>query len=184
MVHRRFAPEAAHAVIRRIIGSSHPEVAKAGAAHATFLWMCKGQLETEARHCLTGRAELRRPGARRRRPRQPVGEDYPPQAIEILLPLLDDPDDDVRNEAGRIFRSHDLLSRPGMLAFLQAYIRSRSFCDSQWHVMHVLKEHAGSLLPLADLVMGIVEMSAGPLLEASRDPTNRPSHDLSEIAPS
>src|SRR5262249_10244156 len=56
-------PEVAHAIILRMMRASHPEVAKAGAAHATFLWLCKGQLETEAQECFTGKVELRRGAA-------------------------------------------------------------------------------------------------------------------------
>jgi hypothetical protein len=165
-----------------MIGSAHPEVAQAGAAHATSLWIWRGRFETEARHCLHGRAELRR-GVAHAAARSADNDHLALHAIEILCPLLDDPDEKVRKEASDVLRTHDVLTRPGMLPYLRAYTRSRAFHDSQWLLIFVLKEYAGSLVPLADLLMDIVETYAGALLEASRDPGSRSSYDIAELAP-
>jgi hypothetical protein len=165
-----------------MIASEHPETAEAGASHATFLWLCKGQLEEEAGLCQGERAELRRGVARAAADR--ASDDDPcPRAIELLIPLHDDEDENVHENCGRAFRRKNLLALPEMRPFLDAYIRSRSFLGNQWLLMHEFQNFAGSLLPLADIQMGIIDVCAGPLLESSRDPATRSSHDLSEIGP-
>jgi len=67
--------------------------------------------------------------------------------------------------------------------FLEAYIRSRTFVGNQWVLMHAFATYTGSLLPMADLLMIIIKICAGPLLDASRDASSGTAHQVSEIGP-
>src|SRR5205823_2093278 len=103
--------------------------------------------------------------------------------IEILRPLLDEEDDGVQTHCGRIFYNGNPLARPDMFPYLEAYVRSQAFRRNQWAIMHALRDFPGSLVPLADLVMHIIEVCAGPLAGASRDYSTRTAHEASEIGP-
>lgn len=178
----RSHPSTANQIISRMIASDHPEVAAMGATHATALWIIKGGFQHEVALCRSGRPELRRGVARAAA--DLVGkENLAAKSIELLTPLLDDTDDEVREQCNRIFRAGDILDRADLRPFLEAYIRSRIFLGNQWLLMHALAAYTGPLIPLADVLMSVVVVCAGPLLDASRDFSTRTAHDVTEIGP-
>ncbi|WZP01253.1 hypothetical protein EP7_005684 (plasmid) [Isosphaeraceae bacterium EP7] len=175
-------PGTAEPILRRMIGSAHPEVTEAGACHATFLRLCGGQMVTDAEHCRAGTAAQRR-GVARAAVDLLDDDGLCLDALGLLIPLCDDEDEHVRRNCDRIFQVVDLLDRAELRPLLEAYVRSRGFLGNQWNILQSFAGHTGSLLPLADILMGMIEVCAGPLLAASRDLSTRTPSDLSEIGP-
>ena len=169
-------------VIRRLIQSANPEVAQAGAAHATMLWICRGEMPEEVMLCRTGSAGQRR-GIALAAADLARKEDYSPKAIELLTPLLDSEDEKVRRNCDRIFHMGSILERAELRLFLESYIHSRCFHGNQWVLLYAFSLHTASLLPLADLLMSIIDVCAGPLLDASRNASTITAHQVSEIGP-
>jgi len=165
-----------------MIQSGHPEAAAAGAAHATMLWLCRDEMGQEVTLCRGWSAEQRR-GVALAAADLARNEEYSPRALELLTPLLDDEDEDVRQNCDRIFDMGNILEREELRPFLESYVRSRCFLGNQWVLLHAFALHTGPLLPLANLLMTIIDVCAGPLLEASRDLSTYTAHQVTEIGP-
>jgi hypothetical protein len=178
----RSHPAVASAIIRRMIDSGHPETAAAGAAHATMLWLSRNEMGEEVALCRAGSSERRR-GVALSASDLARNEEYSRKALELLTPLLDDEDEKVRKNCDRIFHMGNILEREEIRPFLESYVRSRCFLGNQWVLLHAFALHAGSLLPLTDLLMSLIDVCAGPLLNESRDPSTRTAHQVSELGP-
>ncbi|MGL5097536.1 MAG: hypothetical protein ACRDD1_18255 [Planctomycetia bacterium] len=103
-------------------------------------------------------------------------EQFHPPAVRLLAEFLDDEDEEVRRHVERIFHKENLLEQQAMRPFLAAFVRSRSFLDHPRPLLHALRDHAGPLRPLADLVAAVVDAFTTP-------PPALPFYDAVDLGP-
>jgi len=153
-------------IISKMVRSPLDDVTYEGAREATARWLFHGMLEQEVAECCQGTIPQRK-GIADVTSYFMSDEKYREQCWELLLPLLDDPEKEVRDAANIMFRGDSLLSCK--IDFTKAYIKSKSFCDHPSQLVDKLKDFPGSLLDLADVIFTLCEIFTSKLQKKSRD---------------
>jgi hypothetical protein len=107
---------------------------------------------------------------------------YTLRCQEILFPLFNDPEKDVRAETSNMFRGNALTNRSVNMEFLKAYIKSKAFHDHPSRLVYSLKDLSGSLIPFADVVFVLCEVFSTTLQEKSREIGSSVPHTVSEVS--
>jgi hypothetical protein len=168
-------------VVLQMFGSDIPEIAEEGAKEICTRWLFHGFFQTELNKCSNG------PSANRKGIAQVASHfitknDYTERCKELLLPLFDDTDADVRRKVGHTFHNNvELLKLPGIQPFIQSFIRSQAFRDDPTGILFSFEKFPQLLVPFADSIFVICEEFTGPLAELSRDVSQGIAHDVSQV---
>ncbi len=169
-------------LVLSMLDSDFDEVAREGAAEICARWFFHTFFPKEMEKCRTERPTLRR-GVAQVASAFLIRDEYSEHCRELLLPLLDDEDEQVRKNAQPPFREEGFFAMRGMPTFILKYLQTKAFLDDPGEVLYGFEGYGGSLLDYADVIFGICDTFAGPLLEQSRDISTSLSHDVSQLSP-
>jgi hypothetical protein len=167
-------------LIRAMVSSTLDEVSQEGAEEVTARWLFHGLFEHELGECRKGTVPQRK-GVAQIAAHFLNDEKYAVRCEELLLPLLDDLEKDVRAETLNMFHSKDFPKESIVKEFLKKYIRSKAFADDPSRIVHSLENFPGSFVPLADIIFGICEVFSTTLREKSRDYGTPMPHTVSDV---
>jgi len=170
-------------IILRMLDSKNDKVAEEGAIEICARWLFFDMFKKELERCKIGSIAQRK-GVAKIASQFLKEEKYASKCRELLMPLLNDNEHDVRAEAnGAFFHKPDILNVPGLADFFIIYTKSKAFGDDSTGLLYTLEDYPSSLLPYSDIVFSICEAFAGPLAELSRDFSTGTAHDVSMICP-
>ncbi len=175
--YERLAP-----VVLSMLGSDSDEVAKEGATEICARWFFHGFFPKELEQCRVGRPALRC-GVASIASAFLTRDEFSQRCRELLLPLLDDEDKQVREDAQPPFRKEGFFAMRAMPMLILRYLRTKAAPEGLREMLYGFKGYGGSLLDYADAIVGICDTCAGPLLEQSRDITTGFCHDVSQLSP-
>jgi hypothetical protein len=155
-------------IIRAMVKSPIDEVAQEGAEEVTARWLFHGFFEQDLARCQNGNLPQRKGVA------QIVSHflsdtKYAAQCKDLIGPLINDPEKDVRNETTNLFHSRAYSSEVLDVEFVKSFVRSKTFADHPYSFVDWLKNFPGSLVPLADVVFTVCEVFSTTLREKSRE---------------
>jgi hypothetical protein len=104
--------------------------------------------------------------------------EYSVKCQELLRPLLNDPEKEVRNELHCI--CHDVDINDQTKPFLIEYIKSLAFREGTGYFVHWLKEREGSVIFLADIILSLQEVFSSSFKSASSQPGTDFPYAISE----
>ena len=155
-------------IIQKMVHSSIDDVAREGAMEVTARWLFHRFFKQELQECREGTTPQRK-GVAQVASHFLHDKKYSARCQDLLLPLLNDPDKEVRSEIYNILRSTDFLNESTNEEFLEAYIRSKAFANNPDGFVYILEDFPGSLLPLSEAIFTICEVFSTTLKEKSRD---------------
>jgi hypothetical protein len=167
-------------LIRAMVRSPLDEVSQEGAEEVTARSLFHGLFEQELTECREGTIPHRK-GVAQIAAHFLNDKKYSVRCQELLLPLLDDPEKDVRSETVNMFHSKAFQEDISNKDFMVSYIRSKAFADDSSRIVHSLKEFPGSLVLLAEIIFVICEVFSTTLREKSREMGSRVPHTVSDI---
>jgi hypothetical protein len=168
-------------VVLQMFGSDIDEIAEEGAKEICARWLFDGLFETELNKCTNG-SSAHRKGIAQVASHFIRKNDYTERCKELLLPLFDDKDADVRQKVRHTFHNNvELLKLPGIQPFIQSFIRSQAFRDDPTGILFSFEQFPEPLAPFADSIFVICEEFTGPLAELSRDVSQGIAHDVSQV---
>jgi hypothetical protein len=168
-------------VVLQMFGSDIDEIAEEGAREICARWLFHGLFETELNKCGLG-SSAHRKGIAQVASHFITKNDYTERCKELLLPLFDDTDADVRHKITRTFHNNvELLKLPGIQPFIQSFIRSQTFRDNPTGILFSFEEFPEPLVPFADSIFVICEEFTGPLAEFSRGLSQGITHNVSQV---
>ncbi len=166
-------------VIQGMMGSSQEDVVTEGAIQVTARWIFHGHFESELQECRQGTLSQRK-GVAKAAVMLFADKKHTALCQNLLLPLLNDPNKDVRNACCRMPQKTDFLYDDQFKPFLKEYVASKAFSDDPGQFIRVLKDTSGSLEPLSDAIFTICEVFSTSLKEKARDLRSRIPHDVSK----
>ncbi len=169
-------------LIRKMISSDLSDVAKEGATEVAARWLFYGFFEQELKICLSGTIPQRQ-GVAIIASQFFHHEKYLLKCQNLLKPLLNDPDKEVRGELHGLYHKIESLEDPQIKPFLVEYIHSQSFIDSSDRFVYYLKETEGSIIFLADTIITMYEVFSSALKKESREMWSHFPHTISESLP-
>ena len=169
-------------IILAMAYSPYLDVSQEGAEEITARWLFHGFFSDELRRCMAGTLAQRKGVAQVASQFLPEKE-YSEKCQELLAPLLDDPDSEVRQETGRAFYDAKLLSVPGYDRFILKYTKTKAFADDPSVLLGVLKDYSGSLISVAEVILNICEQFGGPFRNGFRDTARGLFGATSELIP-
>jgi hypothetical protein len=164
-------------IIKNMSVAPFEDVSKAGASEITARWLSYGFFEEELKVCLTGTIPQRR-GVADVAAHFLKDTEYSVKCQELLRPLLNDPEKEVRNELHAI--CHDVDINEQTKPFLIEYIKSQSFREGAGYFVHWLKEKEGSIVFLADIILSLHEAFSLSFKKESENPGTYVSYTISE----
>jgi len=168
-------------LIKDMVYSPIEEVSQEGAEEVAARWLFHDMFREELAECRNGTIPQRK-GIAQVASHFLSDRNYTVQCQEILFPLLDDPEKDVRAETSNMFRVNVLTNEPVNIEFLKSYIRSRAFIDHPSRIVYSLTEFPGSLIPFAEIIFVLCEVFSTTLREKSREIGSRVPHTVSEVS--
>jgi len=166
-------------IIRKMIFSQWDDVSKEGARQVTARWLYHGYFEEEFVACQSGKVTQRQGvadvAAQLLRDRA-----HSKACQKILLPLLNDPDKEVRNKLHRLFHKPDCLVDVTLKSFILEYINSLSFADDPDSLIWMMKDYTGSIVFLADTIFSMCDLFSSTLKTKSREIGSSLPHAVSE----
>ncbi len=168
-------------LIQGMVCSPIEEVSQEGAKEMTARWLFHDMFREELAECRKGTIPQRK-GIAQVSSRFLSDKKYTVQCQEILFPLFDDPEKDVRAETLNMFRSNALTNESVNIEFLKSYIRSKAFHDHPSRLVYSLKDLSGSLVPFAEVIFVLCEVFSTTLQEKSREIGSRVPRTVSEVS--
>ncbi|MCX5638316.1 MAG: hypothetical protein NTX52_11585 [Planctomycetota bacterium] len=170
-------------IILRMLDSEYDEVVEEGALEICARWLFFGMFHKELERCKTGNTAQRK-GIAKIASQFLTQEKYTSKCRELLTPLLNDNEHEVRAKANRgFYNNKKILNVQGIKDFLIAYTKSKAFGDDPTGLLFTFEDYPGSLMPHSDIVFSICEAFAGHLAELSRNFATGTAHDASMICP-
>ena len=166
--------------IRAMVGSPLGEVSEEGAKEVTARFLFHQMFEQELIECQKGTTP-RRKGVAQIAAHFLNEKKYTMQCQELLLPLLNDPEKEVRAETVRMYRFKPFPNHIFSKDFVEAYIRSKAFADHPSWIVDSLKNLPDSVVPLAGIIFRICEVFSTTLREKTRDVGTRVPHTVSDV---
>jgi hypothetical protein len=167
-------------LIRAMVRSPLDEVSQEGAEEVTARWLFHRLFEEELDRCRKGTI-VQRKGVVQIAAHFFSEEKYRVRCQELLLPLLDDPEKEVRAETRSIFRSKAFPNQSISIEFLKIYVRSKAFADDPVWMVNDLRDFPDSLVALAEIIFAICEVYSTTLREKSREIGSRVPHTVSDV---
>ena len=169
-------------IIRGMLASPYEDAAQEGAGEVTARWLFGGLFAEELGACQQGSIPHRK-GVAQIASHFLLQDKYARPCQALLLPLFDDPEQDVRWQAVRCFRDKGVFSIPNATEFIGKYVHSQAYLDDPSPLFFAIKEHAGSLTPYAELILSVCEVFCGSLRDASRDMATGVAGDAHTLPP-
>lgn len=170
-------------IVINMVNSNIDEVAEEGAKEVCARWLFHGLFEEELNRCKNGSIAHSK-GIAEVASAFLTKEEHTEKCKDLLLPLFNDENADVRQKARHTFHNNvESLKISGIQSFIQKFIKSQAFRDDPTGILYTFKEYPESLESFADSIFTICEEFAGPLAELSRDISQGIGHDASEITP-
>lgn len=174
-------PDKLSPVIIQMFNSNKDEIAEKGAEEICARWLFLGLFEKELNQCKGGSVAQRK-GIAQVTSHFITKEEYTERCKDLLLPLFNDENADVRQKTRNAFYNKvESLKLSGVQPFIQSFIRSQAFRDDPTGILYTFKKYPESLESFADSIFAICEEFAGPLAELSRDVSQGIAHDASNI---
>ena len=167
-------------LVRSMVNSPLDEVSQEGAEEVTARWLFQDLFGDELKKCRNGSISQRK-GIAQVAAHFIHEEKYASRCQELLLPLINDPEKDIRAEVTKIARNPAFLLPTFDQSFLNVYIKSKAYIDSPSGLVDNLKDFSGSLLPLSEVIFDICRIFSTTLMEESRNLSLRIPHTASEI---
>lgn len=168
-------------VVVQLLNSETDEIAEKGAEEVCARWLFHELFEEEINRCKNGSVAHRK-GVAEVASHFVTKEEYTEKCEDLLLPLFDDENADVRQKTQHAFYNKvESLKLPGIQPFIQSFIRSQAFRDDPTGILYTFKDYPESLVSFSDSIFVICEEFAGPLAELSRDVSQGIAHDASNI---
>ncbi len=170
----RFKP-----LVSMMIGSSFADVSQKGAELVTAYHLFYGLFGDEFESCRVGTTPQRKGVAI-------IAADfihddkYAGQCRELLEPLFNDPENEVRWRVSLIFEDN-FFDTPANVSLGLVFVQSKAFPDNASDIIRTLKDHKGSLLPCHTLILEICKVMTTTLLEALKDSRSEFYFNLEEI---
>jgi hypothetical protein len=175
--HRQLEP-----LLRRMSGSPLPEVATSGAAWLTFLSL-RGRVPPESVAGYGCGTDAQRKGVAMAAAQNCDDADACVRCGELLEPLVDDPDEGVREKAAEFLRESKVLRSPTGRRLAVLYAAGRQFLRHPSWLLDALRQHPDSLVPLRPVFDAICSRLADDLADATRRGEYRGWLDLQRFAP-
>ncbi|MCK5058383.1 MAG: hypothetical protein KAT34_17145 [Candidatus Aminicenantes bacterium] len=168
-------------IISRMVNSKQSDVSQQGAevvtAYSLFYDIFKDELES----CRSGTVPQRKGVAKIAA--SLVNDDrYAERCRELLQPLFNDPDEEVRSEAARIF-NNKFFDTPGNLSLAKLFVTSKAFSTDTSGIFYSLEECRVSLLPYYEIILSICRELAILKLESSRNFKTDFEGEIMDISP-
>ncbi|MDO9585366.1 MAG: HEAT repeat domain-containing protein, partial [Syntrophales bacterium] len=168
-------------IIREMVRSPLDDVSQKGATEVAARWLFYEIFGEELAECRKGRIPQRK-GIAQVTSNFLNDEKYSVRCQELLLPLFNDPEKDVRAETLKMMRGNIFPNKLAMNSeFLKAYIRSKAFADGPSVIVGNLKDFSGSLIPLAEIIFAVCEVFSTTLKEKSREAGSDVPHTMSQV---
>ncbi len=167
-------------IIRNMVASPLDEVAQEGAEEVTARWLFQDMFAEELVMCGKG-STAQRKGIAQVACHFAHNSKYAERCRELLIPLLDDPEKEVRNELAGLYGRNSLKDGAFDKEILQPYIKSKTFSDHPSQLVYSLEEVSGSLIPFAEIIFTICEVFSTTLQKRSRDYSADTPHMVSKI---
>jgi hypothetical protein len=164
-------------IVLAMCDSDIDEVAQEGAEEVTARWLFHESFAANLDRCRMGRPALRKGVAQVST--HFLGEQtYYARCKDILLPLLTDPDADVRKEISRVFRRGEALKSQTLREFASIYVHSPAFTDDPNWLLRALEHYPGSLLDFGDVICDACERLVQAATEPARAQESHYHHSL------
>ncbi len=173
----RFKP-----LILSMIGSSFADVSQQAAEMATAYHLFHGFLGDEVASCHVGTIPQRK-GVAKAAADFIHDDRYAEQCRELLEPLFNDPEKEVRWEASHIFKDN-FFRKQTNVSLAERFVQSKAFADNASYFVHHLKDYKDSLLLCRTIIFEICSVITNSQLEASRDYHSSISYTIREEIPS
>lgn len=149
-------PEQLSPLIRKMVVSDYQDVAQQGAQAIIAFHLFYGLFEDDLKTVISGKV-AHRSGVARVAAHNITDERYADRCRELLVPLFNDSDKDVRDIATSVFRDEDFdLSDNN--AVITQYIDSKAFTDDPLVVLRNLSKYKCTLTPFSLVISGIVKI--------------------------
>ncbi len=167
-------PDRIGQLLRRMVESEDPAVARAGAVHASAIHIVLGEERDLLDHCLAGSVELRT-GAARAASDLFGSDDHTSAAVPLLRTLFADDSDQVRQQAKACFRGQSWLDVEEAAAFARETGHTNALQEDPENLVLAFHGLEGSLLQHADLIFAICRAYSGDLAKETRSIQSRGS---------
>jgi len=168
-------------IVLGMLTSSLEEVSTHGAELSTAYFLFHGLFEEEVESCRVGTAAQRK-GVAKTAASFINDVRYAEKCQELLIPLLNDPDSEVREKT--VFRpGNSFFSSPKSIALVKIIVQSKAFTDSSFNIIHSLRDYKGNLILCHSIILEICQVITTSLLEKSKDYQTGFPADLEEIPP-
>ena len=169
-------------LLRRMAGSAIPAVATSG-----VVWLTIASLEGWV--TLESVAGYVRGSAAQRKGVATAAADNCDDAalgvrcVELLEPLIDDSDEEVREKAGEFLRERGVLRSPAGRGLAVRFAAGQEFARHPYWLVEALRRHQDSLVPLATFIAAVCGRLAADLADASRRGEHWDRFELDRFAP-
>jgi hypothetical protein len=102
---------------------------------------------------------------------------------ELLLDLIDDPDEGVQEALAAFLQDPKGLDTPEVVTVARRFAAGPGFARHPIWLVEALLRREASLVPVADLVFAVSERLTGDLAPATRDPSSRHTHEFHRFVP-
>jgi hypothetical protein len=169
-------------IVRKMLKSRFEDVVKEGASEVVARWLFRGMFERELENCRKASA-AHREGIARVAAHFLGEKEYFERCRELLSPLLNDVNREVRAAASAAFRHGKILEMPEIPSLCRVFVNCKAFEDDPSHLLYAFQGYTGSTLPYEAIILEIVNKFTGPLLEKSRDFSTGIAHDIHLLSP-
>ena len=167
-------------IIRSMVISPLDEIAQEGAEEVTARWLFHDLFSEEIAMCREGSSPQRK-GVAQVACHFALLAKYADKCRGLLIPLLDDPEKEVRDELAGLYGRDDLKDSAVDKELLRSYIESKTFRDHSSQLVYSLEEVSSSLIPFAESIFKICEVFSTRLQNQSRDYSSDTPHIVSKV---
>ena len=170
-------------LIQKMTASPVGEVAVEGACQVTARWLFHDFFKDELNECQQGNI-FQRKGVAIAAAYFFHDKKYAIRCREILRPLINDNDKEVRDVLRNVFRKSQLHTNdPNYHDFIQGYLKSKTFTDNPDNFVHLFSDYPGKLIPLAEPIFTACKEFATTFKMKSRDIRLRYTYTTQEMLP-
>jgi hypothetical protein len=170
-------------IILDMVKSEYPEVAEQGAVEICARYIFHNAFEEEFKIILNGDIAQRK-GIASVVAYLIKKEQYTKVSQKILLPLLNDKETEVLQEANKAFFNNvEIFSIENFHDLLIKYVETKAFLASPDGFLYSLENYSKDIISLADIVFKVCEVFVGPLADLSRNYSARLFHEVAKISP-
>ena len=104
--------------------------------------------------------------------------DYREKCENILIPLLNDSDEKVRNKAAEVFDGLDLT--PEGESFILSFVHSKAFENHSGRLTYLFEDYGGNLIPFVSIICELSDSLINSYIHASE--ANRHLYEIEKLA--